>query len=446
MTHIDAATLTLLAMGESVEFDVTHAWSCPRCGEELRALRRVVDLARQGEVSDEEILQIPPRIPPPSLWEQIDAQRHCTAEPPRKRIVWPNWSVAASLIVALLAGATIIDLVEDRGPTVSASERQPLEHMVATVALKPLPGAGRASANGKVVVKGGAKVLTLKAQHLRRDPAGTYQVALRVNRTTAAVALGTLAQDDEQFVLPSGVPVDRGVEIEVHFTPNDTTRATPRSIMAGQVTLVADPIAVAPPAVAAAAPTSSANIAGTVAASRTTFGPASNTTSAAPAATAAGSGSVGSAGNAALVASSAKPNANKPSTASGSVTSATSTPSKGTAATNALPAAPGSSRPTGTPTTSSASATKAPQGTIPVLATTPTGSTAAAASAGAAASTSGGSASSAAASTTATPAAGTGTPASTGAANSNSSATPAPSATPSPSARTAQGLPAPATS
>ena len=41
-------------------------------------------------------------------------------------------------------------------------------------------------------------------------PAGTYQVALRVNRTTAAVALGTLAQDDEQFVLPSGVPVDRG--------------------------------------------------------------------------------------------------------------------------------------------------------------------------------------------------------------------------------------------
>lgn len=79
MTHIDAATLTLLAMGESVEFDVTHAWSCPRCGEELRALRRVVDLARQGEVSDEEILQIPPRIPPPSLWEQIDAQRHCTS-------------------------------------------------------------------------------------------------------------------------------------------------------------------------------------------------------------------------------------------------------------------------------------------------------------------------------------------------------------------------------
>lgn len=206
-----------------------------------------------------------------------------------------------------MAGATILDLVNEHVPTTSASERQPLEHTVATVALKPLPGAGRASANGKVVVKGGAKVLTLKAQHLRRDPAGTYQVALRTNRATTAVPLGTLAQDDEQFVLPSGIPVDRGVEIEVHFTPNDTTRAAPRSIMTGQVTLVADPVADTAPVVAAAAPTSSANIASTVGASRTTFGPASTGTTGTTGATVAGSGCDRLAANAAVIASSAKP-------------------------------------------------------------------------------------------------------------------------------------------
>lgn len=66
MPHPDADDLTLLALGEWLDPDVTaHVADCPTCTREVEAWQHTADLARQGELE----AWIPPA--PPQIWQSI---------------------------------------------------------------------------------------------------------------------------------------------------------------------------------------------------------------------------------------------------------------------------------------------------------------------------------------------------------------------------------------
>lgn len=75
--HLDDDLLALIALGEDAGTadDLRHIGDCPRCRDELAALREVVAVVR-SLAGDDELID-----PPPAVWDRIRAETHGPAGP-----------------------------------------------------------------------------------------------------------------------------------------------------------------------------------------------------------------------------------------------------------------------------------------------------------------------------------------------------------------------------
>lgn len=124
MTHPDDEVLAALCLGEDIDASHRdHATECPRCRQEVQALRDVLALARAGEAEMQS--------PDESVWRAIEAglvaDRAVTAPPKSvagRRRVW-QWALAAAV------AGVLVGVVGGR-----AWERAPLTWDRQTVDLK----------------------------------------------------------------------------------------------------------------------------------------------------------------------------------------------------------------------------------------------------------------------------------------------------------------------
>ncbi|HYO85037.1 MAG TPA: hypothetical protein VES01_01045 [Dermatophilaceae bacterium] len=242
MAHIDAGTLSLLALGEDVDFDAVHAWNCQRCGDQIRQLRRVVAVARHGDVGELDVSSFGPSHPSEALWERIDAQRDCEADPPERRIVWSNWGVAASMLLTLVVGAGAVDISDRPSPPdghlAGVVAAQPAEaetvRLLGSVELMSVQHLARPIATGQVAQLGQRRILSLTMHHLPQLPGGSYFVTVEDRRTNAVFQLGSfpVSSARAEFPFPPGLPTLADAVVGISVAPAGVTATAARRTMA----------------------------------------------------------------------------------------------------------------------------------------------------------------------------------------------------------------------
>ncbi len=188
MSHLDADSLTLLALGEEAETADRHLAACEICRDELASLRRVVAAGRAIDLSE----TIPD--PPASLWAGIADQ--LGIDPETTRIATGSrrrrplaLALAAAACIAALAVATVI-----------LSNREP--DLVAEAQLAALDGSG-VEGTASLVRTDGGLALRLDVEGLP-DPDGYYEVWLLAEGEDGLISLGPLAGKDA-YPLPAGL-------------------------------------------------------------------------------------------------------------------------------------------------------------------------------------------------------------------------------------------------
>jgi Anti-sigma-K factor rskA len=232
--HVDDETLALLALGEPVgeAADLDHVATCPRCSQEVAALRGVVDLARESGPEPHLV------APAPQVWDRVAAEldlgerAHAaargeltarTADPapgaadatvtplaPRRRLrgAWLAAAAAAGLVVG---GA---------GATAWSQLRADPSTVVASAVLEPLPGWTPGGTAEVRTARDGSRTLVVD---LDDAPAGEgfLEVWLLKPDVSGLVSLGTLDGTSGEFALPPGLDLAEFPVVDVSDEPLD---------------------------------------------------------------------------------------------------------------------------------------------------------------------------------------------------------------------------------
>ncbi|TQL01495.1 anti-sigma-K factor rskA [Cellulomonas sp. SLBN-39] len=236
--HVDDEVIALVALGEDVasDADLAHLASCPRCAQEVSALRGVVDLAREERDAPALV------APAPQVWDRVAAElglaptgtgpaaAPATADPPattgaadpappalapvvplRRRRTWA-W-VAGAAAAGLVVGGT--------GAWWAARPTDPAQEVVARATLDALPGW---DASGTAVVEtsaDGSRVLVVDLDDATPDEDGYREVWLLRPDLSGLVSLGPLSGASARVPLPADLDLDDFSVVDVSLEPLD---------------------------------------------------------------------------------------------------------------------------------------------------------------------------------------------------------------------------------
>lgn len=217
MQHPDPDRLALAALpSEPPDPAVTqHLRQCRLCRDHVAALRRTVDLARDGSPD------AAGEIPPERVWDSIAAQIDTPATPSPRRPAPPRslrvryrataLVGALALLIGLLAGS-LITLPRTSAPVV-----------VATTQLAQVPADDGAGGAGTAIMTSDGR-LEITLADTGPLPAGSYlEVWLTDDTLADTVALGTVRIDDgiahAVLTMPTGLPDEHLNTIDVSLQP-----------------------------------------------------------------------------------------------------------------------------------------------------------------------------------------------------------------------------------
>jgi hypothetical protein len=230
MLHCTPEQLALAALREPLPADdAAHLAVCPSCARELAALRRSVDAlavphlaAPSGAV-----------IPPPSVWDAIEARTGVTIRP-RPEVVAspllpapeprppapvvplrrpPRLRALLVAVAALVVGAGV-------GAGVVALAGRDTGTVVASTALRPLPEA-TASGSARVVERDGARLLEVQLRAPAPGDDDFYEVWLADPDLQGMYAVGAVHSGTTDLPLPDGLDVGRFPVVDVSVEPFD---------------------------------------------------------------------------------------------------------------------------------------------------------------------------------------------------------------------------------
>jgi hypothetical protein len=229
--HIRAQDdLASLAFGESVSAEVSaHVAGCDRCQRELAAYRRVVELARADDRVDDV------EVPPPAVWQRIEAAVDSPASAPAPATVVPlterrrprrAWLAAAAAVLVLGAGAG--------GWALGHSGRGGTTTQMARAALHAQPGSPE-NVDGTATVrpsKDGYQLDVVTEGLPARN--GYYEVWLYAPSVKTMVAVGTLGTGGRgTFTVPAGIDLSAYHVVDVSAQNYDGNAAHQRSVLQG---------------------------------------------------------------------------------------------------------------------------------------------------------------------------------------------------------------------
>ncbi|NYD87381.1 anti-sigma factor [Cellulomonas oligotrophica] len=243
-THVDDEVIALVALGEAVasDADLAHLTACPRCAEELAALRGVVDLAREERDAPGLV------APAPQVWDRVAAElglaptgtgptaapataaaRATSAAPVTTGAPDPAPAALAPVVPlrrrrtwAWVAGAAAAGLVVGgTGAWWAARPTDPAQEVVARATLDALPGW---DASGTAVVEtsaDGSRVLVVDLDDATPDEDGYREVWLLRPDLSGLVSLGPLTGASARVPLPADLDLDDFSVVDVSLEPLD---------------------------------------------------------------------------------------------------------------------------------------------------------------------------------------------------------------------------------
>jgi Anti-sigma-K factor rskA len=202
--HTDPDALCLLALGEQVDDEVTdHVRTCPRCADELAALRDVVTLGRESQQETE----LP--APSPEVWDRIAAETDQRQDPiPIARRGFGRLVAVAA--AALLIGATGgVLAVKTSTPTPAA------EQVVAQATLAAQPQAPTQAGGSAEVLRTDSGLRLRVRLSGMPAPEGLYQVWL-YDGGQVMIPVGVIGSDTQvEMPIPGTVDLDRYPVVDV---------------------------------------------------------------------------------------------------------------------------------------------------------------------------------------------------------------------------------------
>jgi len=221
--------LASLALGENVSPEVSaHVAGCDRCRQELAAYHHVVELARSGDRVDDGA------VPPPAVWERIEAAvtTPAPAAAPAGVVSLPSrrlrhgWLAAAATVLVLGAGAG--------GWAVGHSGTGGSTAQTARASLHAQPGSTE-NVDGIATVRPSAHGYQLDVTTSglpARD--GYYEVWLYAPSSNTMVAVGTLGTGGRgTFTVPAGIDLSAYHVVDVSAQNYDGNAAHQRSVLQG---------------------------------------------------------------------------------------------------------------------------------------------------------------------------------------------------------------------
>lgn len=236
--HVDDEVIALVALGEDVasDADLAHLAACPRCAQEVSALRGVVDLAREERDAPGLV------APAPQVWDRVAAElglaaagtgpaaAPTTADPPASTVAADPAPPALAPVVPLrrrrtwawVAGAAAAGLVVGgTGAWWAARPTDPAQEVVARATLDALPGW---DASGTAVVEtsaDGSRVLVVDLDDATPDEDGYREVWLLRPDLSGLVSLGPLSGASARVPLPADLDLDDFSVVDVSLEPLD---------------------------------------------------------------------------------------------------------------------------------------------------------------------------------------------------------------------------------
>ena len=228
MSHLDADTIALIALGESITpIDNEHIAQCPKCQSELDEYRSVVNTARSVTDADR------PTTPPSSVWEGIASAVAPPAAPsaphqPGTHSRGAGWFALAASVGVVIGGlATFIAM--------QATTSEPTPSVIAQANLEPLRDIEQ-PAQAVVQQVDGKDVLVVQAANLPATD-GYYEVWLLAPDATSMVSVGMLdASSSGTFPLPAGIDLNQFpvVDVSLEHYDGDTSHSAD-SILRGKL-------------------------------------------------------------------------------------------------------------------------------------------------------------------------------------------------------------------
>lgn len=251
MTHPESEDLTLLALGETTSTDIAgHLTGCAICAAEVGRLRTVVEIARSGDLHEDEY----DARPSPAVWDRIaddigdtrgglrmvsrderaSGGRHREPQPP---VAARSWRRYAAMAVAAMVGA-VVTLGATR-PWESPAGPAPLTSVtVAQAELQPVDATDPATGSVQVLQSGDQEVVVVRAQGLPLSK-GYYEAWLFNPADPEKMqSLGALADGDTTtFVLPAGFDLSTfsAVDISAETFDGDPAHSA-TSVLRGALT------------------------------------------------------------------------------------------------------------------------------------------------------------------------------------------------------------------
>lgn len=204
MRHTDPDQLALIALGHlsGSPTDLDHLRGCATCADDLRALREVASLGREGR-HEREL----PR-PSESVWERIAAETGQDGEEPSAPVVplgtrrrrGPRLFAVAAAAAVLGAGAAITaDVVTTPRPA-----PEPVERVLARADLDPLPSAPTGADGEASIVRTADRVVLRLRMDGMPAPEGLYQIWL-YDGTDTMIPLGVLTGGQADVAVPDSI-------------------------------------------------------------------------------------------------------------------------------------------------------------------------------------------------------------------------------------------------
>ena len=234
MQHCDDDTLTLMALGESMDnADEAHVQQCARCQSRVDQLAAVVATVRSLGPDDG------PQDPPASVWAGITGELGLdepagatvtSIDVARRRRSGRWWlTAAAAAVVGIALGSAVTLGLQRSGSSAD---------VVAQGALAPI-GTSDLSGSASVQRVDGQSVLVVSVPKLPTAGTGYYEVWMATPDTSTMVAMGSLNPGHEgRFLLPDGLDPKAFPVVDVsleQFDGDNSHSAT--SVVRGKLTV-----------------------------------------------------------------------------------------------------------------------------------------------------------------------------------------------------------------
>jgi hypothetical protein len=218
MSHVDPELLALTALGEHVATpeDDRHIAGCAICAEELTDLRRAALVGRSTLAAG------PLLAPPDRVWtaisEELGLASADTAPSRARRRRRPTTRRGPRTLWALAAGVALVAAI---GAGVWTAVRVGAPAPVAEALLEPFPD--HPEARGTAVLEESADgERTVRVRLDAATAADSYrEVWLITLDASSLISLGVLSDDEQSFVVPSGINTSDYALVDVSVEPLD---------------------------------------------------------------------------------------------------------------------------------------------------------------------------------------------------------------------------------